>query len=118
MIVGGYYEEDDDVGMLHTGVFVTEQEARGCERVHHADAAVSMLAGRPATPGQRIRALFVAYGLRAGDAANGTPIETARLAIHTASRELIYAWPAVDLTPTVSATFADGSTVTVRGEGL
>lgn len=90
--MGGYYEKVGNLGLMHTGVFVTDEERRRCERVHHADAVVSMLEGKPAIPADRIRALFIAYGLPAGEAAEGKPIATARLAVDSGSNELVYAW--------------------------
>jgi hypothetical protein len=104
----GYFEQmEGDLAVLHTGVFVTDEELRSTVRVHHAEAAVSMLAGRPATPAQRVSALCRAYGLPCRD-------DGARWAIHPESGELLYAFVGNALTPTLTATFADGSAVTVN----
>lgn len=73
--------------LLHTGVFATPEEVRyATSRVHHADAAVSMLMQKPALPWERVNALCESYGLPFRD-------DGAHFAICPESNELLYAWP-------------------------
>lgn len=102
--------ELEGIPVLHTGVFLDEEDIRSLD-MNWPDRATGWLTGRATTPLERISELACAYGLPGRD-------DGARWALSTPECELIYAWPGKERTPTVSATFTDGTEVTIHDADL
>lgn len=100
----------DDIPVLHTGIFLSDEDMRSLN-MSWGDRALGSLTGRALIPTERLAELCRAYGLPGRE-------DGARWAFHPDSRELLYAFPELKDTPTVSATFADGEEVTIHNADL
>lgn len=80
-----FWEQCGKLTILHTGIFVTDEERHRAEYGRHAAVVTDSALGRPAHPIDKIAALCRGYGLPFRD-------DGARWAIAEAN-ELVYAWP-------------------------